>query len=545
MFEINDIIKSTNLKRQITPQNDSGRLLDSDKYDEVFMEDVNSPTNETKEKRPAGEKKVLQEYECYDKLGYSFSRFKKWRIITIIFIVQLSMNFNGSVYPHALSLISKDFKVSKPKATVSQMVFKIAYGFGCEFWAPWSEEYGRWPIMQLSLFLVNIWQILGGLAPNFGTIVVARFLGGISQAGGSVTLGVTADMWDEYNHGYAVAYVVLASVAGAVIGPVFGGLMEEHLSWHWNFWIQLIFGGVTQLLHFFLVPETRSTILVDREARSLRKSGKDTTVYGPDEVKSSLSLKELLEIWARPFYMFLREPIVLCLSLLSGFADHFIFICNQSYGPIYKQWGFSTTACGLIFISYVVSYAIAYPLHVIDIFYQKKYMVKHKYDERAPERRLLLLLYLAPLLVIGLFGFAWTSMGPDYTPWIAPTIFNVLIGIANYSIYMATIDYMVAAYGPYSSSATGGNGLARDVLGGVASMYANPLYDNIGGKFHFQWASTLLGCLAIIAVFPIYIFYWKGPLIRRKSKFAQAIQASFEDQQEHLHRAENDSTRKA
>lgn len=39
---------------------------------------------------------------------------------------------------------------------------------------------------------------------------------------------------------------------------------------------------------------------------------------------------------------------------------------------------------------------------------------------------------------------------------------------------MATIDYMVAAYGPYSASATGGNALARDFLAGVAALYSTP-----------------------------------------------------------------------
>lgn len=39
---------------------------------------------------------------------------------------------------------------------------------------------------------------------------------------------------------------------------------------------------------------------------------------------------------------------------------------------------------------------------------------------------------------------------------------------------MATIDYMIAAYGPYSASATGGNGFARDFLAGIAAMYSVP-----------------------------------------------------------------------
>ena len=39
---------------------------------------------------------------------------------------------------------------------------------------------------------------------------------------------------------------------------------------------------------------------------------------------------------------------------------------------------------------------------------------------------------------------------------------------------MATIDYMIASYGPYAASATGGNGFARDFLAGVAAMYSAP-----------------------------------------------------------------------
>jgi MFS family permease len=52
---------------------------------------------------------------------------------------------------------------------------------------------------------------------------VGRFLGGLSSAGGSVTLGMIADMWDAEHQQYAVAYVVFSSVGGSALGPVVGG----------------------------------------------------------------------------------------------------------------------------------------------------------------------------------------------------------------------------------------------------------------------------------------------------------------------------------
>ena len=63
--------------------------------------------------------------------------------------------------------------------------------------------------------------------------------------------------------------------------------------------------------------------------------------------------------------------------------------------------------------------------------------------------------------------------------WIVPQICSALVGIANFAIYMATIDYMIAAYGPLAASATGSNGFCRDFLAGIAALYARPLYSNI------------------------------------------------------------------
>ncbi|PLN80643.1 MFS general substrate transporter [Aspergillus taichungensis] len=484
--------------------------------------------SEPRGKYTADGKRELTEDECYEKLGFCFPWYKKWAILTVIFTVQMSMNFNSSVYANAVTPLSEHFHISEQAARVGQMIFLVSYAFGCELWAPWSEEFGRWPIMQLSLFLVNIWQIPCALAPNFGTIVVCRFLGGLSSAGGSVTLGMTADMWEADDQGFAVAYVVLSSVGGTTIGPIFGGLIQQWLPWQWNFWIQLIFGGVTQLMHFFLVSETRSTILIDREAKRRRKTGEDPDCYGPNEMRTPrLDAKDVLRVWRRPFEMFVREPIVLFLSLLSGFSDALIFTCIESFNLVFKQWGFQPWQIGMCFVAIIIGYVVAYGIFLPDIWRQRQVRQKHGKDARFPERRLLLLLFIAPLETVGLFGFAWTSMGPDYTHYLVPLVFAFLIAIANYGIYMATIDYMVAAYGPYSASATGGNGFARDLLAGLSAMYATPMYSNIGAntRFHLQWASTILGCLAIIVTIPIYVFYWKGPNIRARSKFAQTLAA--------------------
>ena len=179
------------------------------------------------------------------------------------------MNFNTSLYSNGLKGISQEFHVSEQAARCGAMIFLVTYAFGCELWAPWSEEFGRWPILQLSLFLVNIWQLPVALAKNFATLMVGRALGGLSSAGGSVTLGMIADMWDADNQQYAVAFVVFSSVGGSVLGPIVGGFVEAFLDWRWAIWIVMWLSGFCLIVLLCFLPETLEANILHRRAKRI------------------------------------------------------------------------------------------------------------------------------------------------------------------------------------------------------------------------------------------------------------------------------------
>ncbi|KFY45453.1 hypothetical protein V494_00949 [Pseudogymnoascus sp. VKM F-4513 (FW-928)] len=481
----------------------------------------------------------ITEEDCYEELGFCFPSWKKWWILSVIFIVQVSMNFNTSLYSNAIGGIGEEFGVSDQAARAGAAIFLITYAFGCELWAPWSEELGRKPIIQASLFLVNIFQLPVALAPNFATVLVGRALGGLSTAGGSVTLGMIADMYEADKQQHAVAFIVFSSVGGSVLGPVVGGFVEQYCAWRWNIWIQLIFGVAVQILHLFTVPETRTTVMMNKIAKKRRKNGGDPNVYGPTElvpIRERFSAREILVTWIRPFKMFLTEPIVLTLSLLSGFSDALIFMFVQSYGLVYKQWNFNTYEIGLAFIPLIIGYFIAWASFIPVINRNIKERKEKPDDEKAQyESRLWWLLYTAPCLPIGLIIFGWTATGPPLH-WMGTAVGAAIVGIANYSIYMATIDYMICAYGPYSASATGGNGWSRDFLAGVLTIPATPFFQNIGGKNHFPYAFTILFCISFLLVAAVYVIYYKGPVLRKRSPFAQQLSHAREEMETGGHR---------
>jgi hypothetical protein len=80
---------------------------------------------------------------------------RKWSIALVISVVQISMNMNTSIYSNAITGITEEFHVSAQAFRVGAAVFLLMYALGSLLWAPWSEELGRRPILQLSLFLVN------------------------------------------------------------------------------------------------------------------------------------------------------------------------------------------------------------------------------------------------------------------------------------------------------------------------------------------------------------------------------------------------------
>lgn len=93
--------------------------------------DDSTPINSAQlEKLGTYDRYEITEDDCYEELGFSFPTWKKWYILTVIFWVQVSMNFNASLYSNALVGISDEFGVSLQGARCGAMIFLVLYAFG-------------------------------------------------------------------------------------------------------------------------------------------------------------------------------------------------------------------------------------------------------------------------------------------------------------------------------------------------------------------------------------------------------------------------------
>ena len=146
-----------------------------DKSDDKTVTPPNE-NNDNNEKVRADGKRELTEDDAYEILAYNWPTWKKWMYLCSVAIIQIAMNYNTSVYPNAVTPLVEEFGITEQKARTGQMIYLLFYSFGCELWAPWSEEFGRWPILQLSESLINIFILPAALANNFGSILASRAL---------------------------------------------------------------------------------------------------------------------------------------------------------------------------------------------------------------------------------------------------------------------------------------------------------------------------------------------------------------------------------
>lgn len=68
---------------------------------------------------------VLRELDCYDELGFRYPAWKKWWTLSVIFVIQCSMNFNAGAYGSAVTQLEAEFNISAQKARVGQGLFLI------------------------------------------------------------------------------------------------------------------------------------------------------------------------------------------------------------------------------------------------------------------------------------------------------------------------------------------------------------------------------------------------------------------------------------
>jgi EmrB/QacA subfamily drug resistance transporter len=119
---------------------------------------------------------------------------------------------------------------------------------------------GRRRIFIAGLVVFTLASLACGLATSAGFLIAARVVQGIGSAlMNPATLSIITATFPPRERGLAIGIWAGVSAMALAIGPLVGGLITQHWSWNWIFFINVPIGVVAIVVTRLVVDETRDT----------------------------------------------------------------------------------------------------------------------------------------------------------------------------------------------------------------------------------------------------------------------------------------------
>jgi EmrB/QacA subfamily drug resistance transporter len=110
-------------------------------------------------------------------------------------------------------------------------------------WGKLGDRHGRKRLLEASLASFLTASALCGIAQSLPMLIVSRAIQG-AAAGGLMTLAYAAvgDLVSPRERGRYQGYIAATFAGAAAIGPLLGGLLVQHASWRWVFYVNMPVG---------------------------------------------------------------------------------------------------------------------------------------------------------------------------------------------------------------------------------------------------------------------------------------------------------------
>ncbi|KAI8079563.1 major facilitator superfamily-domain-containing protein [Gilbertella persicaria] len=176
-----------------------------------------------------------------------------------IVIAMFMMSLNSTVVAPAMSAIATELN-----GLSSQTWIATAYLVAINAFQPlsgkFSDIFGRKSVYLFGIFFFFAGSLINALSTNISMLIAGRTIQGFGGGGVmSMTYIIVSEvspipLRPRFQSMLSVVYGI-ANVAG----PLIGGGFVDHVSWHWDFWLNVILAAVAFIVIFFYLNETQSS----------------------------------------------------------------------------------------------------------------------------------------------------------------------------------------------------------------------------------------------------------------------------------------------
>jgi EmrB/QacA subfamily drug resistance transporter len=216
---------------------------------------------------------------------------RRWLILALIGVAQLMVVLDATIVNIALPSAQQALGFSDESRQWIVTAYALSFGSLLLFGGRIGDLFGRKRVFIVGLGGFAAASALGGFAPGFGVLVIARALQGAFAAllapAALSLLTTTFTIPEERNRAFSVFGMIGAS--GAAVGLILGGALTEYLDWRWTMFVNLILAvpaavAAVRLLADGVAQANRSRI--DLPGTLTASAGLFALVYGFSNAES-------------------------------------------------------------------------------------------------------------------------------------------------------------------------------------------------------------------------------------------------------------------
>ncbi|MEA2214407.1 MAG: hypothetical protein QOF83_4355 [Solirubrobacteraceae bacterium] len=177
-------------------------------------------------------------------------------ILAVISLAGLSYAMLSSAVIPALTTIQHDLHASETGVTWLLTGYLLSASVGTSILGRLGDMYGKERMLLLTLALLAVGTLISALATSLMPMIIGRVIQG---AGGGVfplAFGIVRDEFPPEKVAGSIGIVSSILGVGGGTGIVIGGLIVEHLDYHWLYWIPLIVIIAAAICTWRFVPES-------------------------------------------------------------------------------------------------------------------------------------------------------------------------------------------------------------------------------------------------------------------------------------------------
>ncbi|HET7806975.1 MAG TPA: MFS transporter [Gaiellaceae bacterium] len=184
---------------------------------------------------------------------------KWWTLGSLCFALFMIM-LDNTVVNVALPAIKADLGISTSELEWTVAAYALTFASLLLTGGKLGDLLGRRLIFVIGLTIFTLSSLACGLSSSAPELIGARAVQGIGAAlMMPATLSIISATFAVRERGTAIGIWAGVSAMALAIGPLLGGLITEHISWNWIFYVNVPIGVLAVVSAFVVVPESRDT----------------------------------------------------------------------------------------------------------------------------------------------------------------------------------------------------------------------------------------------------------------------------------------------